>query len=158
VSAMAMDGSPNIAASCLVWRCHGRIGAVPARHVVEIMRPLPVSRLADAPRFVSGVSIIRGRPTPILDAGLLISENRGAPTRFVIVKIDERRSVGLAVDDVIGIRELAESLLTELPPLLQESEGAGISRMASLDGELLVILETARIVPDAVWVGIEGDG
>jgi purine-binding chemotaxis protein CheW len=120
------------------------------------MRPLPVDRLADAPPFVSGMSIVRGRPTPILDAGLLISENRGMPTRFVIVRIDERRSVGLAVDDVIGIRELAGSLLTDLPPLLRESEGAGISRIASLDGELLVVLETARIVPEAVWVGIEG--
>jgi hypothetical protein len=28
--------------------------------------------------------------------------------------------------------------------------------MATLDGELLVILETARIVPETVWAGIEG--
>lgn len=150
-----MDSFPISTVSCLVWRCHGRIGAVPAQHVAEIMRPLPVERLAEAPPFVAGVSIVRGRPTPIIDAGLLISENRGEPTRFVIVKIDEHRSVGLAVDDVIGIRELAGSLLNEIPPLLQESEGAGISRIASLDGELLVMLETARIVPDAVWIGIE---
>jgi purine-binding chemotaxis protein CheW len=129
---------------------------VPSRHVTEIMRPLQVDRLAEAPRFVAGVSIVRGRPTPIIDAGLLISDDRGDPTRFVIVKIDEHRSVGLAVDDVIGVRELEGSLLTDLPPLLQESEGAGISRIASLDGELLVMLETARIVPDAVWTEIEG--
>jgi purine-binding chemotaxis protein CheW len=149
-----MDASSSSAVFCLVWRCQGRIGAVPVRHVAEIMRPLPADRLADAPPFVSGISIIRGKPTPILDGSLLISGNPGAPTRFVIVRIDEERSVGLAVDDVIGVRELAGSLLAQLPPLLQDSEGAGIARIAALDGELLVVLETARLVPDSVWQGL----
>jgi purine-binding chemotaxis protein CheW len=122
------------------------------------MRPLPVERLAESPPGVAGVSIIRGRPTPILDAGLLISPRPGAPTRFVIIAIDERRSIGLAVDEVLGVRELGQSMLFGLPPLLHENEGTGISRMASLDGELMVILETARIIPESIWAGIEGRG
>jgi purine-binding chemotaxis protein CheW len=141
---------------CLVWRCAGRVGAVPVRHVAEVLRPLPVERFAEAPPGVSGLCVVRGRPIPIIDAGLLVSGSPGSPTRFVIVAIDERRSVGLAVDAVLGVRQLDQGLLFGLPPLLREREGTGIERLATLDGELLVILETARLVPESVWTGIEG--
>jgi purine-binding chemotaxis protein CheW len=150
-----MDSSSTKPVICLVWRSLGRIGAVPVKHVDEIMRPLPVHGLAGAPPFVAGVAIVRGRPTPIIDAAFLIAESRGTPARFVIVRIDEQRSVGLAVDEVVGIRELAATQLADLPPLLQESRGH-VSRIASLDEELMVILETARIVPETVWAEIEG--
>ena len=155
-----MDSSVNGTIVYLAWRTHGWIGAVPARHVTEIMRPLPIEPLIGAPVAISGLSVVRGKATPILDIGLLISRNRGSPSRVVIVTLDEHRDeprwVGLAVDEVLGIRTLDASRFRGLPPLLHECEDAGISRMAVLDGALMFVLEVARIVPESIWAEVDG--
>ena len=45
------------------------LAALPLEHVVETMRPLPVEPLGDAPRFILGLSIVRGEPIPVVDVG-----------------------------------------------------------------------------------------
>lgn len=132
--------------SSLRWLC-----AFPAHQVAETMRPLPVERLADAPPFLSGIAVIRGIPLPVVNLGLLLSGDTGTPKRFVVVRIDERRSIALAVDEVVGVRELSPSLFGTLPPLLAQIERSGVAQVAALDTELLLLLETTRIVPRSVW-------
>jgi purine-binding chemotaxis protein CheW len=122
--------------------------AIPIAYVVETMRPLPVDplRTRGVPHFVAGLAIVRGQPIPVVDAALLLGVTASNPTRFVIVRTGERR-VAIAVDAVLDVRQIDGSTLGGLPPLFASADVA----IGALDAELLVVLDSARLVPDATW-------
>jgi purine-binding chemotaxis protein CheW len=142
----------------LLCRVRRAFAALALEHVVETMRPLPVEPLADAPSFVSGLSIIRGAPTPVVDTGALLGfADDAVPTRFVTVKTGDR-IVALAVEGVIDVRELSSESLDALPPLLADAASDVVSAVGTLDAELLVVLRAARAVPDSVWQVLDVGG
>jgi len=130
--------------------------ALPIEHVVETMRPLPIEALSGAPQFVRGLAIIRGEPIPVVDAGRLVGCDAGEPRRFVTLEIGPRH-VSLAVDEVLGVRSIAKDL-RDLPPLLGAVHADVISAIGALDGELLVVLHSAQIIPQESWVGPTPEG
>jgi purine-binding chemotaxis protein CheW len=134
----------------LVVGVEGRLCAVPLAHVIEIMRPLSVVPVSDAPSFVKGISIIRGIPTPVVDLGALLGFPHGVADRFVTLRVGERQ-VALSVDSVLGVRELDGSKIGELPPLLQGASTDAIEAMGTLDEQLLVVLRAGWELPDEVW-------
>jgi len=131
--------------------------ALPLEHVVETMRPLPVEIVGGAPEFVSGLSIIRGVPLPVVDTGSLLGAGESLPTRFVTVKAG-KRLVALAVDAVLGLRAISADSLHELPPLLGDARAELITGIGAIDSELLLVLRTARVVPESFWAALELEG
>jgi purine-binding chemotaxis protein CheW len=135
---------PSLLCRVRTWLC-----ALPIEHVVETMRPLPIELVSGAPSFVLGVSILRGRPVPVVDAARLLgAEALSDPTRFVAVNV-RGRSIALAVDSVVGVRS-AKGALDRFPPLLQEA--SILSALGTLDAELLFVLRAARLVPEGDWI------
>jgi purine-binding chemotaxis protein CheW len=135
--------------SALVCRVESRLLALPLSEVTETMRPLPVSAMPGAPPFVRGAAIVRGEAVPVLDGGLLLGgQAPGAAGRFVILRVGGR-PVALAVDEVLGVRALSGAVLAELPPLLQNA--TSVDSVGILDAQLLVLLQSARLVPESVW-------
>jgi purine-binding chemotaxis protein CheW len=133
----------------LLVRAGGRLYALPIAHVVEVIRGLPVERIAGAPPHVSGLAVVRGSSVPVVDLGLLAGD-RSAAGRFVSLRVGDRR-VALAVDAVLGVRAFDGWLLQELPPLLRDACADLIATIGVLDGELLVALRAGRLVPDDIW-------
>lgn len=127
--------------------------ALPIEHVVETTRPLPVEPLAGAPAFVSGYAIVRGAPVVVVATDLLLSGSRTPPTRLVILR-SGRRKLGLLFAEVIGVRSLGANVFAGLPPLRDASAGA-IAEIGALDGELVTLLDAARIVPEDVFAMLE---
>ena len=140
----------------LLCRVGSHLCALPIESVVETMRPLPISALSGAPSFVLGLSIIRGAPIPVVDARCLFSATaeRGEGARFVTIKSGDRRAA-LAVDSVIGVRALESVSLGVLPALLREANQEVVKAIGALDAKLLLVLESARIVPESLWAELE---
>jgi purine-binding chemotaxis protein CheW len=138
----------------LICRVPATVCALPLTDVEETMRVLPVEPLAGMPHFVRGLAIIRGAAMPVVDAAFLLGAKESRPTRFVTVKVADRR-VALAFDAVLGVREIPVESLQGLPPLLKDASSGVISAIATLDAALLVILRSAHLVPDAVWAALE---
>jgi purine-binding chemotaxis protein CheW len=140
------------AGSSLVFRAGVQLCTLPLEHVVETMRPQPVSAVAGSPPFVVGVAIVRGAPVPVVDVARLLgasadpSATRGA-ARFVTVRVADR-TVALAVDAVVGVRRLPAAALRDLPPLLRHAGSDAVATIATLDAELLLVLRAARLVKD----------
>lgn len=148
-----MPSSPNEneshADELLLCRVGRRFLAVPVRHVDETMRPMAIEPLAGAPAFVSGLAVIRGVPTPVVDGGALLgAPGEARPGRLVVLRVDTRR-VALAVDAVSGLRSLAEASLHEVPPLLSEANADAVQAIGTLDAALLLVLRAARVLPEA---------
>jgi purine-binding chemotaxis protein CheW len=138
---MEKNGTP-----LLLCRLATRLVGLPIEHVIETMRPLPVQKLPGAPPFVMGLAVIRGVPVPVVDTGALLGESDSRSGRFVTVFAGDR-TVALSVEDVIGIRALSSGSLQGLPPLVREAGSKTISALGTLDAELLLILRSARLVP-----------
>jgi purine-binding chemotaxis protein CheW len=139
----------------LLLRVGPKLCAVRLEAVVEIMRPLATETLPGVPPFVRGLAIIRGASVPVLDLGLVVGQGSVEPTRYVSLRV-ERRTVAIAVDEVVGISRLDDATLTELPPLLREASGEVIAKIGALDAELLLVLEGARIAPTALLDHVDG--
>lgn len=129
-----------------------RACAIGLQYVAETMRPLAIEAISGTPEFVRGVSVIRGTPIPVVDLQVLLEngENSAAYGRFVTVKVGERR-VALAVDGVVGVRDLDPAQIGELPPLLRDIDADVVEAIGTCDAQLLIVLRAARIVPDEVW-------
>ena len=140
----------------VVCRVGARLCALPLEQVVETMRPLATSPVAGAPAFVSGVAIIRGAPVPVIDAAALLGGGgaRAEAGRLVTVRVGPRH-VALAVDAVLGVRDLSGASLAGLPSLLSDARAGGVASLGALDDGLLVFLDGARLVPESVWAAVD---
>ena len=134
----------------LICRVQQRLCALPLAHVIETMRPLPIEAVAGAPHFVRGLAVIRGVPVPVVDAARLLGEMDAPVDRFVTLHVDGRR-VALAVSSVLGVRAISPGSLRELPPLLQAAGSAVVEAIGLLDAELLLVLQSSRLLPEDVW-------
>lgn len=134
----------------LIFRSDSQICALPLCHVVEVLRPVQIRVIPDAPQSVEGLSVIRGEAVPVVDLAMLLGGKSGSRGRWILVRAGGRR-VALSVDSVLGIRELSPSAWSVLPPLVHDAGGAIIDALTVLDEQLLLVLKTGGLVPDAVW-------
>jgi purine-binding chemotaxis protein CheW len=134
----------------LVVRAGARLCALAVAHVVETLRPLPVTPLRGVPACVRGVAVVRGQAVPVVDLAALLDGGPGrAATRWVLLRCGTR-TAALAVEAVVGVRSLDEAIAA-VAPLLAEAGGGAVEKLGSLDGELLVVLRAARLVPEEAW-------
>jgi purine-binding chemotaxis protein CheW len=120
------------------------------------MRPLPVRSFANVPAFVRGVSTIRGEPVPVVDLARLLGGPEATAGRFVVVRVD-RRKVALAVQSVIGVKDLKPTQVRSVPPLLQAAHRELVSELGTTDEGLLVVLSSAWTLPEEAWAALEKD-
>jgi purine-binding chemotaxis protein CheW len=157
----------NGVTSWLVCRAGPHLHAIPLEHVIESMRVLPIDAISGAPRYVLGLCIIRGSPVPVVDPGLLLNDQLlndqllgDQPTRsrrLVTIRAG-RRTIALAVEEVLGIRAIGADTFSQLPSLLRDAAAETIAAIGILDAELLFFLHTARMVPEDLLDRFEADG
>ncbi len=137
----------------LIARVGRRRCAIPLSQVTEVLRPLPIDALPTTLEAVLGVATLRGQTVPVIDPAQLIGEAAsGKPTRFVALRMGERSTL-LAVDEIIGVRDLAAGTLGSLPPLLQSVRAETVSQIGQLDQDLLVVLRSARFFESDLQAG-----
>jgi purine-binding chemotaxis protein CheW len=155
VSARSTLGrSDRVVTGCwLLCGVGGRSLAIALSDVLEVMRPLPVQTLPGMPPFVRGMAMIRGRVAPVIDASTLIGATDSSPSRFVSLSVTGRIVV-LAVDRVIGVETLSDDDVSDLPPLVS-AERDVFAAIGTLDAELLLVLDSAHLVPDSVWTQLD---
>lgn len=83
----------------------------------------------------------------MLDGALLLTGKTESPGRFVTLAVGSR-AVALAVAEVLGTAELSGAEIAPLPSLLADAADV-VSRLGVLDGQLLEVLASARIVERA---------
>jgi len=151
------SGVLRLAELMLLCRVHQVVCALPLGQVIETLRPLPVEPLAGAPHFVCGISILRGVPVPVVDLGQLLAAEPVQPSRFVALRTG-LHTVAIAVETVLGVRALAGETASKLPPLLRSAASDVIRSLGSLDRELLLVLDSGKLVPDELLARLETPG
>lgn len=144
-------------AAWLLCRAAAHLYAIPLEHVIESMRALPIEAISEAPRYVRGLSVIRGSPVPVVDPGLLLGDQPTHARRLVTIR-SGHRTIALAAEAVLGIRSIAPETFNQLPPLLRDAAAQTIAAIGTLDAELLFFLNETRIVPEELLDRLDADG
>jgi len=145
---IAMSGErKGSSADWLLCRAGSHQFALPVPQVIETMRMLPIEPLAGAPPMVRGLCIIRGAPTPVVDSALMFDDQPTQCERLVTVRTG-KRTIAFATEAVLGVLAIRADELEQLPPLLSNVQT--IAAMRALDGELVFLLQIARVIPDDV--------
>jgi len=125
--------------------------ALPIASVIETMRPLPISHLGDAPSFVRGIAIVRAAPTVVIDTAVMLGIAPAPPARFVTVRADEG-ALALTFDEVVAVTRIPRPALLDVPTLLRASTREAVAALGRVEGGMLVLVETARILSREQWL------
>ena len=129
--------------------------------VQEIIRPVPITRVPNAPAFVEGVINLRGRIVPVIDARKrfgLPARAMDESSRIVVVELTGKtagssKTVGFIMDAVREVIRVERSVIEPPPELAVGIDADYLSGVAKLDGpegsgRLLILLDVERVLAD----------
>lgn len=126
----------------LLFRSGGRVFAVDAGAVREILPAAPATRIPGSPAAVRGLANVRGTLVTVVDAALAIGVGPAADAAGPVVLVSQRdRTVGLAVDevcDLVAVEAAALEDRTALPGVRPDL----VRAVGSAGGLTFVQLET----------------
>jgi purine-binding chemotaxis protein CheW len=117
--------------------------------VEEIIRPMPITRVPNAPHFVEGVINLRGRVIPIIDLRKRLnsgSTENTRKTRFIVVDVDGKIT-GFIVDSVSQVLRVPKHTIEPAPSIvIEEIDADYITGVSKLEDRLLILLDFRKIL------------
>jgi purine-binding chemotaxis protein CheW len=133
-----------------VFRVGQHICGLLISNIQEINKNLLLTPVHEAPDYVRGIINLRGNIVTVIDLRRKLGLDPIAlqsSTRNVIVKF-EREMVGLLVDAVDDIVEVASSDIRPTPAHLSKELGDAFEGVVQLGGELVAILQLEYLLDD----------
>ena len=116
--------------------------------VQEIRGYEAVTRIANAPAFIKGVSNLRGTIVPIVD--MRIKFNLGEPEynafTVVIILNVAGRVVGMVVDSVSDVIELKPEQIRPTPDFSSSFDTKYITGLGTVDQRMLILVDIERLM------------
>lgn len=119
--------------------------------VQEIRGYEPPTRIANAPTFIKGVVNLRGTIVPIVDMRLKFNCSEAEYNSFTVVIILNLRSriVGIVVDSVSDVLELAADSIKSAPDIESIIDNGCILGLGSVNERMLILLDIERLMSGA---------
>jgi purine-binding chemotaxis protein CheW len=127
--------------------------------VQEIIRQVAITRVPLAPPMVSGLINMRGQIVTAIDLRRCLGlpeRPSGQPPAGLILQVEEGL-VGLIVDEIGTVFELPENAFEPPPEILKGRLRALVSRVYTLPNRLLLVMDTQRLLTEAMEVGTHPD-
>lgn len=119
--------------------------ALPVSLVREIMRPLRVRTVSGLEPAVLGVSVVRGRPIPVVSLSRLLRQPEREEKRFVLLRTPGRDCV-LSVETVHAISSVRTDLWQTMPRIFSRIDAA--EQIVPEDSDLMISLRMARLIAE----------
>lgn len=116
--------------------------------VQEIRGYEPPTRIANAPVFIKGVVNLRGTIVPIVDMRLKFNCSSVKYDSFTVVIILNlrQRIVGIVVDSVSDVMELAPENLRGAPDVDSMIDSDSVIGLGSLGDRMLILIDIERLM------------
>lgn len=122
---------------------------VPILDVVEIVSLLPITPVPGAAAHLLGVVNLRDRVVPVVDVGArlgLVTPTAGEPECLVIVYGHDGAEVGVLVDRVAEVVDVAQDSIAPATDLGSHAPGAHLVGIARNDGGVRFVLDVASAI------------
>jgi len=116
--------------------------------VQEINRMTEITRVPNAPPFVSGVINLRGKVIPIVDLRLRFGMNEAelnSQTRIIVVEL-ETNVVGFIVDSVREVLRVPRKIMEPPPPMVAGIGSEYLTAVCKLEDRLLILLDLDAVL------------
>ncbi len=126
------------------------------RRVQEIKGWDSVTRVPYSPKYVLGVINLRGAIVPVIDLRIRFNLERvpyDSTTVIVVVHVPSERgerTVGIVVDAVADVYNVATENIRVPPDVLGAVERAFVKGLADQDGKLLILLDIELLATSSV--------
>jgi purine-binding chemotaxis protein CheW len=120
-------------------------------NVQEIRGWSAVTAIPHAPPWVLGVIELRGAAVPIVDLRRRLElppAKFGPATVVIVIRVSAgvgERTVGLVVDAVSEVYDIAEESLRELPDVGSSAASEIVAGLAHADGKTVILLDALRL-------------
>ncbi len=116
--------------------------------VQEIRGYDTVTSIANTPDFIKGVINLRGNIVPIVDMRIKfrLSEARYDATTIVIILNLNKKMIGIVVDSVSDVIALPLESIREAPRFGSAINTEFISGMATVDGNMLIVVDIQKLM------------
>jgi purine-binding chemotaxis protein CheW len=106
------------------------------------------TRIANAPSFIKGVVNLRGVIVPIVDLRLKFNLGSAEYNDFTVVIILNlgARVVGIVVDSVSDVMELAPEQIRGAPEINSVVDSSFITGLGTLNDRMLILIEIERLM------------
>ncbi len=117
-------------------------------HVTEIIGILPITEVPELPNFIRGIMNLRGRIIPVMDVRLKFKKEfveYNERTCIIVVDIKEN-SVGLVVDSVSEVTNIADEDIVEQPMLSSGVSNKYIKSIGKVGNEVKLLLDCEKLL------------
>ncbi len=123
--------------------------ALDIMRIKEIVKPLKITVIPKAPRFIEGVINLRGNIIPIVDLrkrfGLKITEALLSSERIIIARLNGK-TIGLIVDLVSDVLSLGKSDISPPPEIVKGVSAQFIKGLGKVGSRLILLMDLDRIL------------
>lgn len=135
-------------AEFLTFTLGGETYGIDILKVQEIRGYDAVTRIANAPEFLKGVTNLRGVIVPIVDMRIKFGLGRITYDEFTVVIIMNvaGRVVGMVVDTVADVVALSDKDVRPAPDLASTVETRYIDGLATLNGQMIILVDIERLL------------
>lgn len=134
----------------LTFRLGSEVYGLEIRVVTEIIRWQDITPVPDVVEYIKGIINLRGKVIPVMDVRCRFA----MPTReydqrtcIIVMNVDSA-SVGLIVDTVAEVVDIADSQIEPPPSVGQASSRAVIKGVGKTGDEVRILLDPSRLVFD----------
>lgn len=122
--------------------------AIEIRYVTEIIGIQKITDLPEMPEYVKGVINLRGKVIPVIDVRLRFGfEPREYDERTCIIVVDiEGLAVGLIVDAVKEVLDIALTQIDPPPTVSKSAESRYIQGLGKVGEEVKIILNVNKLL------------
>jgi purine-binding chemotaxis protein CheW len=136
----------RIVARTLLFRVAGRIYGCDIDAVREIIPYRRATRLPGAPPYVQGLVNLRGTIVTVIDLGTRLDPSRphSSDAEGSIILVEHgTRAVGVAVDEVMDVRHVAEE---GVEAATGDTRGGLVRALGNLEGDVVVLVDFHTLV------------
>ena len=148
VTQQGAQTSTSAAREYLTFRLDQEEYGIDILKVQEIRGYEPPTRIAHAPEFIKGVVNLRGTIVPIVDMRLKFNCSKAEYNSFTVVIILNlhRRVVGIVVDSVSDVMELAAEAIRPAPDIESAIDNGCILGLGSVGERMLILLDIEKLM------------
>lgn len=134
----------------IAFRIGGQEFCVDIMSVREIRGWTPATPLPRSPGYMKGVINLRGTVLPIIDLGARFGLPTSEPTARHVIMVAHvgGRTVGLLVDAVSDIIQLAEGSVQPTPDVASDQVKTFVKGIFAIDGRMISLIELDRVLPE----------
>lgn len=129
----------------------GEMYALDILRIKEVIRPLKVTVVPNAPSFVEGVINLRGAVIPVVDLRKRFGVSQiqtGQKTRIIICVVSSK-VLGLVVDEVIEVRRYTRAEVQPAPNLAKGRDSEFFVGVCRRGDDLVMVLDLEKILNSA---------